>query len=1314
MAANMQSLSESKPASPLFRMIRNATRMIQPVFSNILFALAWSAPRSKIRLSTVSLALALSVAAQPIQSLAAGGVAGAAGAGAKALVPKNAVVATGRSSQQGAESASARSFFGFTSEDALAYARAMEHGHPDAFNYLKRQGATHGHYSIYKGGDIMLNFTTPNGVIKGSFFIERSGFQSIEDFRPSALRRFLRELNNQRGAIAGQVVRQFPSVTLQFYLALGALAFYETAINHSERPMDFDNLANQFTSPEGHFAFALFMAGAASMSGPLQTMVTSKRIRAFVPYVALFAGFSLAQLYTEIRKIPGIPQCVASGFDSDICDRAYAGFLQMASAEKFAEVSPALTALLTSALLMGTAEHLLVNAWQGLPNRGQENWFLRPNQNRLALPSARVSSFNFGTPGVPAVASQSSRALVVATGAKVVFPILPRLATGWAGVSIQTVASVARFTGFLAINEAIIDPIEFGFGNLGFVASELAQSTQELNVLLRNSRARGPLLTAEPPVPMTRTLTSQCRPNQTNTNQCEKDLRKTIARYNEYGRRWRNFNIKTIQESYNSWIAKVFQLSQDYQISRNLYTDFYSIVQSEKDPLTAHLTTLLRRVPLLVGVKPAEETEASLSRQLNTPLRAERSQIAWANFLGGQLLSILTGMKDPTSVAFNSTNACSFERAQSDLELVPSDYVNLCNAGVRLIGQSAQEVRQGIDLLYQVLRTSRRWGVVQPVEAQRGMISSPFRDLPQSESSGPAQGIRERAQPNSPQLTQLPTVGAELAFRWLEALGAPPERMNPTVRFAAERNFLSVLQSLYIQTGLLKPEDVLHSLRTTGRSPLERFFVGMLTGPDLEKGERAISAPFGLTQTGLAPTWRPPMTRMNGNLELYSLLRPTGADAARRGDTTSGIDSATPGAGNSPDSAAVFPSAQRLSGNDVSRGIEHRLRLLQIGARLHSPLGVLEAPNLLVGAAEFVRPSIVQRDFPSRPKDTDGVPGSGILAPSDPRIGEWWDRFAEPELANYWLQLEKDFDQLGVDLLEALAHGLPLVRETAASLARPSVSNRLSADLEARVGGWLRYLQNSVRGTAFGQIANLTNQVAEQLGLQAMALLRTQTPQARIGTPVTPTGQSMTRSWFGRLLESGPNHDFVLNSSRHANGLILSMRQQRQTLYEVLKSDSVLAAEVLEQRDSEHNPSMGDAVEAAFRITEDVLLQSHQLRRTRGAGRAGQGENFIVVSQLSVANLRSVVGLLGNQLDCLRARCFARPASQLTPIQQRVLNSVVDGLTGQLVELKTFGEMLIALSYRQNFGTREIVRQRCIEDAASGGRNVLGQKPPGC
>ncbi|MBX3016991.1 MAG: hypothetical protein KF767_03810 [Bdellovibrionaceae bacterium] len=176
--------------------------------------------------------------------------------------------------------------------------------------------------------EMTLVFMGANGKALRQFVWQRTAPKTLEEFRPSKVRQWLKTMKSNSGSILTSKVRHFPFEAAAFFTAIGAINMYDLIFHYQHNPVIMKQFGESQMDPVTHVSFMAFMAANGMTSEPLQEVMRNPRLHYFLPYFGMSMGMMASNIVHDVWASKMLRACAKSMFSNNpdvdmACDQAW-------------------------------------------------------------------------------------------------------------------------------------------------------------------------------------------------------------------------------------------------------------------------------------------------------------------------------------------------------------------------------------------------------------------------------------------------------------------------------------------------------------------------------------------------------------------------------------------------------------------------------------------------------------------------------------------------------------------------------------------------------------------------------------------------------------------------------------------------------------------------------------------------------------------------------------------------------------------------------------------------------------------------------
>ncbi|MFN7728656.1 MAG: hypothetical protein ACK5P7_05835 [Bdellovibrio sp.] len=498
-------------------------------------------------------------------------------------------------------------------------------------------------------GEVVYQFVDDSGNVLRSFIFGKSNPQVLNEFMPSKLSRYFSYLGQNSGKIAKHKIKDFPFEAFTFFVAIGAITTGELIFNYNQNPVAMDQFLTSQKDPVAQMGFAAFMVANGLTSEPLMAVAQTKGAKYFIPYLGMSVGMIASNIVHEIGHFPGLKEC-ALGLgkrglqqatalvggsavpDMKVCDKAFEAWTKMSLSEKGHEWAPGLFAMVASTALAGGIEAALTGS-VGL--------------------AARMSS-------AVAIRMIAIEMLITVTPGGMVFR------------GARWTYKLAQLSGFIYLDVILRAPMVFTWKNSVQLGPQLRDADQRIGILAKRKLLNG--WAAE--TALNAAGNPACAENQ--KEKCYLDLDRELIEFQAVSAKWREANLESVLMAHANWSQYLHQLTSQYRLSKQFYTDFASDLWKKKFETPENYTPLMDRALPLYGVTPKGLESEDQDKFLLQPSKVQEMQMQ-------TVADVVAGL---------SENAAQVNGLRADQRKVYEDIVaGLASKDINKIGIALQDLR---------------------------------------------------------------------------------------------------------------------------------------------------------------------------------------------------------------------------------------------------------------------------------------------------------------------------------------------------------------------------------------------------------------------------------------------------------------------------------------------------------------------------------------------------------------------------------------------------------------------------------------------
>lgn len=432
--------------------------------------------------------------------------------------------------------------------------------------------------------EMTLVFMGNNGNVLRQFVWQRTAPKTLEQFRPSKVRQFLKTMKANSGSILVSKVRHFPFEATAFFTAIAAINVYDLVFHYQHNPVIMQQFGESQMDPVTHVSFMAFMAANGMTAEPLQEVMRNPRLHYFLPYFGMSMGMMASNIVHDVWASKMLRACAKAllynNADVDMaCDQAWDDMNKHWS-DKWGQYATGWLSMMGSTAIGGAVD-----------------WLLSTGSRRALQFVGLELAFSFGTGGGSMVA---------------------RFA--W---------TVVKNTQFLALDFWLRQPIETVWLNVFGKARELNGSAMCLGTLHQMHR----LHTHAPNHPRAAAFELM------KAKFCGEELIPALQTFSRLNQEWRVENMKQILAAHQNWQTYLANFAGHYRSTRLFYQHLTDQIW-KKNYAANGQPSPLDQTNNFFGVLPdgAEEQDWTLYLQDIRPLeeaqlkRIRKVAAKWANF----------------------------------------------------------------------------------------------------------------------------------------------------------------------------------------------------------------------------------------------------------------------------------------------------------------------------------------------------------------------------------------------------------------------------------------------------------------------------------------------------------------------------------------------------------------------------------------------------------------------------------------------------------------------------------------------------------
>ncbi len=458
------------------------------------------------------------------------------------------------------------------------------------------------------GKALVAKLVNSEGKVVQTLVTEITPKSTLKNFLPSKVSQDLKLAQSKMaaggfsvGKVFGEKLLKFPAESAGFFVALGAIMFFETVYNEAHNPVAYDQLITSQMDPVGQLAFYSFMVANGLTAEPMMQAIRNGRLSPkFGPFIT-FAGMGIGSVASnivhELGHSPQLWKCarslISSGTLDSSCDKAGENWIERGGVTGILnEWAPGFVSLIGSVIISGTIQSGLNSTGKIILQKGVERGIitttLKITADWTAVQVLKVAGFEIGTLFVPGG--------IIVKG-------------------FRAAMFVGQLVMFTAVDEIIRNPVAFAYGNLWDVAPDLKKQEQVLISDLLRMKSSGWKQTQN------------------------KDLDSNIKDFTKLMTKWRNLNLVPILEAQSNWEMKLNQLTGMYRATKVFYKDFLSHMwqrdygRYHEQYLKGAEVRIIDRIFPLNGIKVTGLDEESPDIFSEAPDMIEERQVATLNLV---------------------------------------------------------------------------------------------------------------------------------------------------------------------------------------------------------------------------------------------------------------------------------------------------------------------------------------------------------------------------------------------------------------------------------------------------------------------------------------------------------------------------------------------------------------------------------------------------------------------------------------------------------------------------------------------------------
>lgn len=418
--------------------------------------------------------------------------------------------------------------------------------------------------------EMTLLFMGANGKVLKQFVWQKTKQETLDEFRPSKVRQWLKTMQSNSGAILASKVRHFPFEATAFFTAIGAINMYDLVFHYQHNPVIMKQFGESQLDPVTHVSFMAFMAANGMTSEPLQEVIRNPRLHYFLPYFGMSMGMMASNIVHDIWGSKMLRACAKS--------------LMSQSAD---------------------AHMACDQAWDDMNNHWNDKW----GQYATGWLSMMGSTALGGA--VDWLAGTASRRALQFLGLELAFSF----GTGGTSMVARFAWTVVKNVQFLALDFWLRKPIESVWLNVFGKANELNGSAMCLGTLHQMNR----LATHPSGHPR------QAAFELMKVKFCDEDLVPALRTFSRLSQEWRIENSKEILAAHQNWQTYLANFAGHYRSTRLFYQHLTDQIW-KKNYAAGNSPSPLDQVSQFFGVLPDGATEADWTLYLQDIRPLEESQ----------------------------------------------------------------------------------------------------------------------------------------------------------------------------------------------------------------------------------------------------------------------------------------------------------------------------------------------------------------------------------------------------------------------------------------------------------------------------------------------------------------------------------------------------------------------------------------------------------------------------------------------------------------------------------------------------------------
>lgn len=197
--------------------------------------------------------------------------------------------------------------------------------------------------------------------------------KQLRKFSPKSINKMMLDemvrIKNASKASLSHTVRNLPTESAMFFVAMGAVVAGQLITNYSQNPVAMQQHIQHQLSPMGVFGFFTFMYSQGLTSNLLSTYIKNPKFHHMIPYLGMTVGAFLQTYLSSIASDPNVKACAkvmmggkvsqkdtAAGVEEDPCGKAYE---YLVIHKKIWEYAPGIASMLISSGAAALGQALL-------------------------------------------------------------------------------------------------------------------------------------------------------------------------------------------------------------------------------------------------------------------------------------------------------------------------------------------------------------------------------------------------------------------------------------------------------------------------------------------------------------------------------------------------------------------------------------------------------------------------------------------------------------------------------------------------------------------------------------------------------------------------------------------------------------------------------------------------------------------------------------------------------------------------------------------------------------------------------------------